>query len=95
MTTMRISVFHDKASLKYSDCFFVIQENGEYKIASGYFICDEFPDTICWMKHGGQEDLTFENTGELVAIERYTEPVYNKKRPEESEFCLAEHRADK
>ena len=82
--------------LKISKCLFIGKQAGEYKILNYYFVNNEYPDRIHWVKVEGQiHSPTFEDAGEFVKAERYLEPTYNKRSVEDYEFSMQEYQADK
>ncbi len=59
-----------------SIAFFVIKEEGKFKVARNYIYSNQggMSTEYGWEGSSGIQDLTFESLGELIAIERYLEP---------------------
>lgn len=59
-----------------SNAFFVIEQNGEFKVGSNLIYSNQrgMSTTFDWEWMSGLKDLHFETVGELIEVERYQEP---------------------
>ncbi|MDC7124979.1 MAG: hypothetical protein PQJ46_05400 [Spirochaetales bacterium] len=81
-------IYNDFLSINY--CLFITKVEEEYKIISSHFVHTENLGNIHW-RNKGVEDITFDNAGKLIEIERYIEPSNDDLDPEISQFSINEY----